>query len=59
MRRVVTKLLFLVGAFALLSGCAVIDFLDGKNFDNTRDDIPQQQYGGGNSSGYGGGHSHH
>jgi hypothetical protein len=55
MKRVVMMLLFFVGAFALLSGCAVIDFLDGKNFDNTRDDIPQQQYSGGN----GGGHSHH
>lgn len=54
MKRVVIVSFFLVGAFVLLSGCAVIDFLDGKNFNNTRDDIPQQQYSGGNS---GGGHS--
>jgi uncharacterized protein YceK len=51
MKRVI-MVVFIVGAFALLSGCAVIDFLDGKNFDNTRDDTSQQQYSGG-------GHSHH
>lgn len=42
---------------ALLSGCAAIDFLDGKYYDDTtRDDIPQQQYNGGTACG--GGHSH-
>jgi hypothetical protein len=46
----------LFGSFSQLSGCAVIDFLDGKNFDHTRDDIPSQQY---SSGGNGGGHSHH
>lgn len=46
----------LLGIFTVLSGCAVIDFLDGKNFDHTRDDIPSRQYYGGNG---GGGHSHH
>jgi hypothetical protein len=56
MKRVFMLLLFFIGVFALLSACAVIDFLDGKNIDHTRDDIPQQQYSGGNS---GGGHSHH
>ncbi len=52
MKRVVIVSFFLVGGVALLSGCAVIDFLDGKNFDHTRDDIPQQQYSGGGSGGH-------
>jgi hypothetical protein len=56
MKKVVMVVFFFVGAVSLLSGCAVIDFLDGKNIDSTRDDIPQQQYSGGNN---GGGHSHH
>lgn len=45
----------LLGIVSVLSGCAVIDFLDGKNFE-PRDDIPQQQYNGGGNSG---GHAHH
>ena len=46
----------------LLSGCAVIDFLDGKHLDHSRDyDRPTYggTYGGGNRGGNGGGgHSH-
>lgn len=55
MKRALLAFLLLC-SLAAMSGCAVIDFLDGKHFDHTRDDIPQQQYYGGNG---GGGHSHH
>lgn len=51
MKRVLLAFL-LLGNLSVLSGCAVVDFLDGKDFDHTRDDVPQQQYSGG-------GHSHH
>lgn len=48
----------LLGNLSLLSGCAVIDFLDGKHLDHTRD-YDRPQYSGGNSGGNsGGGHSH-
>lgn len=45
----------------LLSGCAVIDFLDGKHFEHNPDyDRPQYGggYGGGAGRTTGGGHSH-
>lgn len=48
-------LAFLFGT--LLSGCAVIDFLDGKHLNHTRDD-DRPQYGGGYAGGHSGGHSH-
>lgn len=52
----------LLGNFYLLSGCAVIDFLDGKHTNNSRDykepQYGQPQYGGGYSGGNSGGHSH-
>ena len=51
----------LLGNLSLLSGCAVIDFLDGKHLDHKRDYYPPQ-YGGSHVGGYGGGngggHSH-
>ena len=52
-------MLLLMGGLLLLSGCAVIDFLDGKHFDHSGEySRPQESrgYTGGSSSG--GGHSH-
>jgi len=48
-------LAFLFGTF--LSGCAVIDFLDGKHLDHTHDD-GRPQYGGGYTGSRSSGHSH-
>lgn len=48
----------LLGSLSVLSGCAVIDFLDGKHLDHTRDD-DRPRYGGGyGSATSSGGHSH-
>lgn len=47
----------ILGNLSLLSGCAVIDFLDGKHLDHTRD-YDRPQYSSGNSGNSGGGHSH-
>lgn len=57
MRKVVL-MLAIAGTVALLSGCAVIDFLDGKHFDNTTDYERPPYNSGSNDSGHGGGHSH-
>lgn len=46
------------GALALMSGCAVIDFLDGKHFDHTTDYDRPQYSSGSYGGGHGGGHSH-
>lgn len=56
MRKIISTAL-LSGVIALLSGCAVIDFLDGKHLDHTRDD-DRPRYEGGYAGGHGGGHSH-
>ncbi|WP_158414171.1 hypothetical protein [Geobacter pickeringii] len=50
-------MLAVAGIVALLSGCAVVDFLDGKYFDHPAD-YDRPQYGSGNHGGSGGGHSH-
>ena len=47
----------LLGNLSLLSGCAVIDFLDGKHLNHQRDYYPPQ-YGGSHAGSYSGGHSH-
>ena len=53
----VLLVILLFGNLSVLSGCAVIDFLDGKHLDHTRDD-DRPQYGGGYGGGHSGGHSH-
>lgn len=51
-------MLAVAGTVAFLSGCTVIDFLDGKHFDHTTD-YERPQYGSGSyGGGLGGGHSH-
>lgn len=51
-------LLFLTTTLlALLTGCAAIDFLDGKHFAPAPDREPPR-YGGSTRGGGGGGHSH-
>ena len=60
MKKLFLALLLLVGIF-LFTGCAVIDFLDGKHL-NTTSNYDQPQYGGGysgGSSGSSGGGGHH
>jgi len=49
MKKLFLALLLLVGIF-LFTGCAAIDFLDGKHL-NTASDYDQPQYGGGYSGG--------
>ena len=57
MKNVVLIFLMLV-TLSLISGCAVIDFLDGRHLNHEPDQYQRDQYspqyGGGNS----GGHSH-
>ncbi|MBI1919743.1 MAG: hypothetical protein HYS23_01545 [Geobacter sp.] len=48
--------ILILGTLSLFSGCAVIDFLDGKHLDHNRG-YDQPQYGGGSSGGHSG-HSH-
>ena len=53
-----TLLILVAGAVAMLGGCAVIDFLDGKNFDHTTANDRPQYNSGSYGGGHGGGHSH-
>ena len=52
----IIMLLILTAALLVSSGCAVIDFLDGKHYNHTSN-YDRPQYGSGYNTG-GGGHSH-
>ncbi|MBT1074243.1 hypothetical protein [Geobacter grbiciae] len=51
-------LLVTVGTVSLLSGCTVIDFLDGKHFSHETDYNRPQYDSGSFGGGHSGGHSH-
>ena len=51
-------LLAIAGTFSLLSGCAVMDFLDGKHFSQDADYGGTRSSSGSYAGGHGGGHSH-
>ncbi len=51
-------LLAIAGTVSLLSGCTVIDFLDGKHFSHDADYDGPRYSSGSYDGGHGGGHSH-
>ena len=51
-------LLAAVGTVSLLSGCTVIDFLDGKHFSHDADYDRPSYSSGSSDGGHGDGHSH-
>jgi len=56
MKKLFWSFILLTGV-TFLSGCAVIDFLDGRHLDQSRD-REQPRYEGGYGSSNSGGHSH-
>lgn len=51
-------MLAVAGTVSILSGCTVIDFLDGKHYDHTTDYDRPQSSSGSSGGGHAGGHSH-